>query len=447
MGRPRNQPQNPSNIILFNRNERLINAGGLTLAGKLLAKTDLRTRLQTVGAPKGYIHQNYECVAGYMGLLIQGKTDYADMEEMQFDPSYYCSALKMQSIASPETVRQRLDDIGFELAATDLLMEENVKLLTQNNVKPTSAQTGHVPLDIDVSVHDNSQTKKEGVRRTYKGIDGFAPIYAYLGTEGYLINAELREGNIHSQNDTDIFLSSSIRFARQVTPEKLLVRLDSGNDALDNIKVCHTEKVDYIIKRNLRKESEASWLETAKQHGTVVQPREGKKVYTGSVMRDRGLEAPLRIVFQVTERTIMANGQMLFEPKLDIQTWWASLPDAPETIIRLYHEHAVCEQFHSEIKSDIGLERFPSGHFDTNAAILKIMVLAFNVLRIIGQTARNSGIKLNRRDVSRMRLKTVINRFVFIAVHITTHARRLGMSLGRSNIWRDGFCRLYAAFG
>jgi hypothetical protein len=38
-----------------------------------------------------------------------------------------------------------------------------------------------VPLDIDVSPFDNSKTKKEGVSRTYKGYDGFAPIFAYLG--------------------------------------------------------------------------------------------------------------------------------------------------------------------------------------------------------------------------------------------------------------------------
>ena len=34
-----------------------------------------------------------------------------------------------------------------------------------------------------------------GVSRTYKGVDGYAPMMAYIGTEGYAINFELREGN------------------------------------------------------------------------------------------------------------------------------------------------------------------------------------------------------------------------------------------------------------
>ena len=52
---------------------------------------------------------------------------------------------------------------------------------------------GFVPVDIDVTPMDNSKSKKEGVSRTYKGFDGYAPMMAYIGTEGYAINFELRE--------------------------------------------------------------------------------------------------------------------------------------------------------------------------------------------------------------------------------------------------------------
>ena len=42
----------------------------------------------------------------------------------------------------------------------------------------------------------------------------------------------------------------------------------------------------------------------------------------------------------------------------------------PYEVINLYHEHGTSEQFHSEIKSDLGVERFPSCHFATNSLIL-----------------------------------------------------------------------------
>jgi len=44
-----------------------------------------------------------------------------------------------------------------------------------------------IPVDIDVSPFDNSGSKKEGVSFTYKKMDGYAPIFAYIGTEGYLL--------------------------------------------------------------------------------------------------------------------------------------------------------------------------------------------------------------------------------------------------------------------
>ena len=87
-----------------------------------------------------------------------------------------------------------------------------------------------IPLDIDVSPFDNSKTNKEGVSRTYKGHDGFAPIFAYLGRDGYLVNLEMREGKQHCQNGTVEFLSESIKYSKSITDEVILVRLDSGND-------------------------------------------------------------------------------------------------------------------------------------------------------------------------------------------------------------------------
>lgn len=67
----------------------------------------------------------------------------------------------------------------------------------------------------------NSSTKKEGESLTYKGTDGYAPIFPYLGQEGYGINVELREGSVHCQNGTYEFLKQSILYARCITEGNL----------------------------------------------------------------------------------------------------------------------------------------------------------------------------------------------------------------------------------
>lgn len=71
---------------------------------------------------------------------------------------------------------------------------ENIWIYKENGIVPGKLPNGYVPMDMDVTPFDNSKTKKQGVSRTYKGYDGYAPIMAYIGTEGYLVNCELREG-------------------------------------------------------------------------------------------------------------------------------------------------------------------------------------------------------------------------------------------------------------
>jgi len=43
--------------------------------------------------------------------------------------------------------------------------------------------------------------------------------------------------------------------------------------------------------------------------------------------------------------------------------------------------HGECEQYHSEVKSDMDVERLPSGKFETNALVLELTVIAYNILR------------------------------------------------------------------
>jgi len=229
--------------------------------------------------------------------------------------------------------------------------------------------------------------------------------------------------------------------------------MDSGNDSLDNLKVCLEEKVHWLIKRNLRQESVETWLEIAKTTGTVHVPRMGKVVYRGAIAVAReGVEKPLRQVFEVTVRTIDVQGQMLLEPDVVVDTYETSLPDAPEVIVELYHAHGTSEQFHSEIKSDMDLERLPSGKFATNAVVLLLGMVAYNGLRLCGQESlRDEGIPVDeraplRKKVFRRRLRSVMQDLIYMASRVVTHARRLGLAFGRWNRWYPVWRRVYERF-
>ena len=263
------------NIKIEFTNERIIPASGLAVVGAILGKSDFVKRCNRMDVtPNRSQHQikNGDILLTYIGMLCMGKPEFQTVHEMDDDRDFYKTALGIAyNIPSEETLRQRMDDIGSSLR--EHILEENVELLRMNGIVPSKLPNGFVPVDIDVTPFDNSKTRKEGVSRTYKGYDGYAPIMAYIGTEGYLINAQLREGKQHCQCDTPDFLRETIRLCLQVTNEPLLIRLDSGNDAAENIGILLESGCYFIIKRNLRRESKEAWYPVTGKKSVIQQTK------------------------------------------------------------------------------------------------------------------------------------------------------------------------------
>ena len=94
----------------------------------------------------------------------------------------------------------------------------------------------------------------------------------------------------------------------------------------------------------------------------------------------------------------------------------------------------------------MGVERLPSGKFDTNELVLELTVLAYNILRMIGQEAVRQGNAPAKRIVSRKRVRTVIQNLIHFAGQVTQHSRQLFLSISRSNAWADCFLALTRHF-
>jgi len=435
--------------------ERLTNYAGLALIGALWHTTHLTERVNAIHLPSCATPEisHGDIITSMTALLSLGLPTFAAIEPFRTDP-FFAHSLGLNACPSEAILRQRLDGLGTAFDA--ILKEESAQLLHQRipSLQVLSTSAGRfAPLDVDVSPFDNSGSQKEGVSQTYKNFEGFAPIFAYLGREGYLVNAELREGKQHCQQDTPAFLRETFRYATQITPEKLLLRLDAGNDSQDNVVECITAKVEWIIKRNLRKESLTDWLTLAKQQGTASHPRPGKTVWRGETFRDMpGCAAPRRIVFEVTERTSTLTGQLLLVPEIEVDTYWTSLTCPPNEIIDLYHDHGTSEQFHSELKTDMHLERLPSTWFATNALVLLLGMVAYNLLRLCGQESvrepegENASRPAYRRPATRRRLRIVIQDLMRVACRLITRSRTWRISFGRYFPWKTVWTRLYHTF-
>lgn len=438
-------------------NERIIPTAGIAAVGAILGNAGFTSHFNmTDVSDKRSQRQIRNGDIFTTGIAVQcmGKPDFDTVRELHEDPEFYKLALGIESrIPSEESFRMRMDEAGASFR--NRLLPWNVKILKANGIHPAALACGQIPVDLDVSPHDNSKTHKQGVSRTYKGCDGYAPMYGYIGKEGYMINAELRPGSQHCQKHTPEFLRETVTLCRQLTRESLLFRMDSGNDAAENVGILLENECSFIIKRNLRKESHQGWLDHVQPVcRNISHPREGKDVYIGSTWKELtytgedGMEhtATIRIVYEVIERSIDRHGQFLLPHDVEVNMFWTNLSFTDEEIIELYHAHGESEQFHSELKNDMDMERFPSGKFDTNELFLELAIISYNILRMIGQEINGAGDAPMRKKTRRRRLRTVILNIIYAPAHVTTHARQVFASLGRSNAWAETFLRVSSSF-
>ncbi len=214
----------------------------------------------------------------------------------------------------------------------------------------------YIPVDVDVSPLDNSGSLKEGVSYTYKGHVGFAPIFSYVGIEGYMLGTELRERKQHCQKNSPEYLLKNMEIIKKLhLDHPVLFRLDSGNDAASTIKVLSESGHFFLI--NLTK------------------------------------------------------------------------------------------QFHSELKSDMGIERLPSGKFAVNSVILHIAMIAFNALRFIGQTSLTFTEDLPyEHKVIRKHLRKVTSDLIRVGCKIVHHAHIWWIKLWDHDPCLPVFSRLYDTF-
>ena len=428
-------------------NADIISHSGLSLIGQAEKRFTNLSREIDAQVPLRHGIAHSDVIKSYLAMVCIGKNDFEAINTVESE-FYFMSAMGIKDIPSEATLRQRMDNHAkaflpiVEKASRDFLI----------NIRPTLTPlyTGHIPLDADVTPMDNTGSNKEGVSRTYKGCDGYAPMPAYLGQEGYCLEFELREGKQHCQKDTPALLDRALRYARQITEQPLLLRLDGGNDSIENIDAIlehnksYSDKapVDFIIKWNPRKENKEDWLCYAEQNGCWEESREGKRVALFSVEHKRqwkGYEYSVTRVMRVVERTIDKKGQLLLSPEIELEGWWTSLSCSEQEVIQLYADHGTSEQFHSEFKTDLDIERLPSGKFATNALVLGTSMLAYNILRWIGQNGLLGPDSPKRNKAKRRRIKTVMQELMYVAARVIKTSHYIKLSFGRG-------CRSLCAF-
>jgi hypothetical protein len=434
----------------------LTGVGGIALVGNALHRfTNIRAAFtQAFHKRKDGIAWG-DVMTTYAASLATGRSDYEALRSWHGKP-WVAKALRVDRVPSPDTVRQHLDNLadGFLGEALDMVRCASLELIRRSGAPITPCSTGHICVDGDTTPQNNGKTKKEGVSRTYmQDVFGFASMFVFAGEEGWAVREEFRPGKQHGQNGATALLRGAIHDLRGLGVEKLLLRLDSAFDAAENYAMAAEEQVDFLVKGNSA-HLRWDWLPDAKALPKSAWKREGRNqrvVYLSRVeLREfQGREIQVRRVLKVTkwiewDLKDVPNGHPLIVKRwceYEAESWLTSLDLPGEKVFELYCGHATPEQYHSEIKGELDLERMPSGAFKTNALVLGLGMLAYNVLKLLGILGK-SVIK-HRHPAKRHRIRTIIQELIQIPARILTGSNQMKLDIGRELPGHDAFMALW----
>lgn len=420
---------------------------GLAFIGKYLKRINVNALID----PKFPVRSgaaNSDILKSYLALLCLGKSDFDAIEGFR-DNAFFMRTLGLGVVPSSPTLRQRMDT--HAASWFDLVPQMNQLLLSSringHAIDFGALSCGYTPVDLDTFAMDNGGTKKELVGRTYAGVDGYCPFAVYLGSLGYCLELALRPGVQHSAFESQYNFERALPMAARFVSTPLLVRADSCFCSARLMQEFTSQaatlqrEIAFIIKWNPCKSpvETIAAKKVADASTQWVSERPGKR----ECIWQEGVELPgvgsqvnpARRVYRLSERTIDKHGNALLLPEYVLEGWTTTLPEKfnCEEVLALYCDQATHEQFHSEFKSDMDLERLPSGKFDTNYLVCQLAAVAMNLLRLIGQNTLNEPDASVRHQAKRRRIKTVMQELMFKAARMITHTGRWVLGLGQSD--------------
>lgn len=211
----------------------ITSTAGLAFIGDQLAEQKFSNHIASVcpRAKRNDRIADADIVRSMIGLIAVGKPNFDAITEYQGDP-FFTQALRLERLPSAERLRQRIQSLPEKM--DDVFRDFTIRQLRRQKDLLGEKHHGVVygVVHVDVAPMDNSDTKKEGVSYTYKKFTGYAPIFAYLGSPGFMLNNELREGSSHCNCEgTKEWLEQTLKMAAKVTTHRRLLVTDAGHDS------------------------------------------------------------------------------------------------------------------------------------------------------------------------------------------------------------------------
>ena len=268
-------------------------------------------------------------------------------------------------------------------------------------------------LDVDATF---VEAHKAEARMSYHGEPGYYPMLGFVAeTEGCLLG-EFRDGNVSPSAGALPFLQQLVgRLPRTV--KRIRLRSDSAwfNHAV----------LEWADERGIE------FAVTAEKNRHMLDVIEAIRPAAWAVFDDEPTEQIAESVYSFEQgrrawRLIVLRQPMrqleLFADLYEYHVVITNMAWDARRLVRWHRERATSENWIKELKDGFGLERLPSGRFESNAAFMQIVALAYNLVGALKQLS----LPVAWRSWT---IKTLRYRLIHIAAVWVRHARRFVLKL------------------
>lgn len=351
------------------REEQLTSHAGVVLVHELARHLGIDQivddELHVKQRERGYSES--QAIGGLVYNLLVGGECLSDLEVLRGDCGTQ-ELLAQEAVLAPRTAREFLQK--FDLGDIRDLQRVNLRVQQRVRAQQTSPTC---TIDLDSSIYEQASTRKQGSNKAYNGQIGYHPLFAFWAEEGELLFSHLRRGSAHTCRNVVWFLRET--FKRVPTQAAVTLRADSGFYSKEVVQWCEAHHLRFSI--------------TADQTAPLLAVIEALPDHAWTNLPD---DYPLSEVAEVRyQPSRWAKGyryvvkRQLREKKNGDLYWQYHVfvtndgpTPAPE--LEVWHlRHADMENRIKEHKSDLGLEKLPTGRFHANWAYLLIGQLAFNL--------------------------------------------------------------------
>jgi hypothetical protein len=258
------------------------------------------------------------------------------------------------------------------------------------------AEAGEVTLDVDAT---QIEAEKQEAAWTYTKVKGYMPLLGYA--DGICVGQEFRAGNTSPGAEV-------LEFAQQcegVLPAGRKVYFRSDSAAYQAAVINHyrqpgrsfsiTADLDAAVKREIQNLPETAWQAYRTADDIATDREISETVHTMN-----GSERAFRLIvlrWPNPQPSLFESNRYCYHAVA------TNRQEAAKEVIWKHNQRGQCENWHKELKLDLGMEQMPCGQLEANALYFAIGVLAYNLAQLLKRQVLPEGYR--RVTVSTLRWK------------------------------------------